>query len=182
MTIPYTDEAREQYEQMRSSSLARRSQAFPTEEMNRVEQSIKAKMREFQTGATRHTDEGKLDYEGFLNPRVLERFAQYMHANRVQADGAVRTSDNWQKGIPKDSYMKSLIRHVHNVWMQHRGYENVEAEGLEDALCAVVFNAFGYLYELIGEVNTQAEPPLEEIQHGVYQPRWADSPDAHPVL
>src|SRR5687768_4320669 len=35
-------------------------------------------MREFETGATRNLDNGKLDYEGFLSPLVMERFAEYM--------------------------------------------------------------------------------------------------------
>ena len=60
-------------------------------------------MRNFDTGATRDVDTNKLDFEGFLSPVVLERYAEYMHKNRVQADGNLRDSDNWQKGIPKKS-------------------------------------------------------------------------------
>ena len=52
-------------------------------------------MRKFDTGATRNNDETRLDYEGFLSPLVLERFAQYIHKNRVQDDGTIRASDNW---------------------------------------------------------------------------------------
>jgi hypothetical protein len=64
-------------------------------------------MREFETGATRNPEEGKLDYEGFLSPLVLECYAKYMHEHRLQSDGKLRDSDNWQKGIPKEVYMKS---------------------------------------------------------------------------
>jgi hypothetical protein len=99
-------------------------------------------MREFETGATRDTEEGKLDYEGFLSPEVLQRFAEYMHANRIQSDGSLRDSDNWQRGIPKDVYMKSMWRHFHTVWMGHR-YGDVS----QDDLCALMFNVMGYLYE-----------------------------------
>lgn len=108
--------------------------------------------REFDTGATRDTDDGKLDYEGFLSPEALEEFASYMHKNRVQADGSVRDSDNWQKGIPLDAYMKSLLRHLMEVWIMHRrrgtdrGYD---PEHLVEHLCAALFNVQGYLHEMI---------------------------------
>ena len=62
-------------------------------------------MREFETGATRDTNDGKLDFEGFLSPLALVRYAEYMNKNRIQADGKVRASDNWQKGIPREVYM-----------------------------------------------------------------------------
>ena len=68
-------------------------------------------VRTFDTGATRDTDDGKLDYEGFISPLVLERFARYMHTHRLQPDGTLRDSDNWQKGIPRDQYIKSAWRH-----------------------------------------------------------------------
>lgn len=118
--------------------------------MKNIQDEVKAKMaevREFNTGATRHTDEGKLDYEGFLSPLVLRRFAQYMDKNRVQANGEPRASDNWQKGIPKDVYMKSLFRHFMDVWQIHRVW-TLSDEQLEDALCGVLFNAMGYLHEV----------------------------------
>lgn len=101
-------------------------------------------MRTFTSGATRDTDEAKLDYEGFFSPLVLERRAQYMHKNRVQADGGLRTSDNWQRGIPFPAYMKSLWRHFFAVWRGHRSGADIQEE-----LCAVMFNAEGYLHELL---------------------------------
>jgi hypothetical protein len=103
-------------------------------------------MREFDTGATRDTDENKLDYEGFLSPLVLERYAQYMNKNRIQADGKARASDNWQKGIPKDAYMKSAWRHFMEWWTRHRGLPNF---CVEEAICALLFNAMGYLHEIL---------------------------------
>jgi len=102
---------------------------------------------EFSTGATRDTQEGKLDYEGFYNPLVMKRFAEYMNKNRIQSDGNLRDSDNWQKGINFDSYMKSGFRHFHDWWMEHRGYES--REDIEEALCGLIFNAQGYLYEIL---------------------------------
>ena len=105
-------------------------------------------MRQFDTGATRDTDEGKLDYEGFLSPLVLQRFAEYMHEHRVQADGTLRASDNWQKGIPLEAYMKSGWRHFMDWWTWHRSEFQPLDEG-EDALCALLFNVQGYLHELL---------------------------------
>jgi hypothetical protein len=102
-------------------------------------------MRQFKTGATRDTEENKYDFEGFLSPEVLERYAQYMHKHRHQTDGKLRDSDNWQKGIPKDVYMKSAFRHFMDWWKEHRGLKS--REGIEDALCGVLFNTMGYLYE-----------------------------------
>lgn len=99
-------------------------------------------MRKFKTGATRDTDKDKLDFEGFLSPLVLERYAQYMHKHRFQADGQIRDSDNWQRGIPKDAYMKSMWRHFFDVWKGHR-------KGLvpQEEMCALLFNVMGYLHE-----------------------------------
>lgn len=107
-------------------------------------------MRVFETGATRDGDEEKLDYEGFESPFVLERFAQYMHEHRKQSDGSLRDSDNWQRGIPPNAYMKSLIRHVIDLWKIHRGKQATQKEK-EDLACAIRFNASGYLFELLND-------------------------------
>lgn len=114
--------------------------------------------RTFDTGATRDTDEGKLDYEGFVSPLVLERFAQYMNKHRTQPDGSLRDSDNWQKGIPLIEYMKSLWRHFMDLFKEHRGYTS--REGIEDALCAILFNTQGYLHEILKEKQKQKELDL----------------------
>ena len=108
-----------------------------------------ADIRKFDTGATRNLDDTKLDFEAFLSPRVLQRYAEFMHANRKQADGSLREGDNWQKGIPLDSYMKSGLRHTIDWWTQHRG--NPGTEDLETAVCAVMFNAMGYLHEILSK-------------------------------
>ncbi len=99
-------------------------------------------MRTFDTGATRHIDETKLDYEGFLSPAALRLYAEYLQKNRIQADGNVRDSDNWQKGIPLNVYMKSAWRHFIAAWTAHRS----GGDPAED-LCGLLFNAMGYLHE-----------------------------------
>lgn len=106
-------------------------------------------MRTFETGATRDTEEGKNDYEGFLSPLVLEAFGDYMTKHRIQADGNLRDSDNWQKGIPKSAYMKSAWRHFLDLWKEHRGYSS--REGIEEALGGLLFNIMGYWHELLKE-------------------------------
>ena len=110
------------------------------------------KIRKFETGATRDVDQDKLDFEGFESPLVTKRFAQYMHLHRKQADGSLRGSDNWQKGIPKEAYVKSLVRHVEDVKLHWDGYEEeaVDKE-FESALCATLFNVQGLLFEVLKE-------------------------------
>ncbi len=125
----------------------------------RVEKTV----REFESGATRDTDHDKMDYEGFLSPLVLAEFARYMHKHRVQADGTLRDSDNWQKGIPLDAYMKSMWRHFMEVWTLHRrGVVNREAivpAEYYEALCALLFNVQGYLDVLLK--HEPAAPPFD---------------------
>jgi hypothetical protein len=47
--------------------------------------------------------------------------------------------------MPKNVYIKSAFRHFVDWWLEHRGMES--REGLEDALCALMFNTMGYLHE-----------------------------------
>jgi len=115
----------------------------------RLEMTDNGTIRTFETGATRDTAEGKLDYEGFLSPEVLCRYAQYLDKHRIQSDGTLRESDNWQKGIARSVYLKSLLRHLMDVWLLHRGCSAFAER--EDAVCAVIFNAMGYLFELLKE-------------------------------
>lgn len=108
-------------------------------------------VRVFETGANRDVDTNKLDFEGFLAPSVLQRFAEYMHKNRFLRDGSMRDSDNWQKGIPRGVYIKSMWRHFFAVWRGHRLALDVEEE-----LCALMFNVMGYLFELLKAKNGQS--------------------------
>lgn len=106
-------------------------------------------MRKFKSGATRDDNDTKIDYEGFLSPIVLKAFAEYMNKHRKQSDGKLRDSDNWQKLFGNKHYdvcMKSLLRHVVDLWLEHRGYKS--RDGKKDALCAIMFNAMAYLYKM----------------------------------
>lgn len=109
------------------------------------------KGRYFKTGAYRDTDHNKNDYEGFLSPLVIKEFGDYMTHHRKQSNGEIRDSDNWQKGIPKEQYIKSAWRHFLDWWLEHRGHNS--REGIKFALCGVIFNAQGYLHELLKEEN-----------------------------
>jgi hypothetical protein len=126
-------------------------------------------MRQFETGATRDTSKGKLEYTGFLDARTLRRYAQYMHKFRRQPDGNYRDPDNWKKGIPLDSFMSSLFRHVMDVWEIHeygesRREETGELVDLEEAICGVIFNAHGYLFEHLKNGSQLAEG--KQVSHG----------------
>ncbi len=106
-----------------------------------------SKIREFKTGATRDTNEGKLEYARFLSPEVLHRFAHYMHKNRKQTDGTIRDPDNWKKGMELGVYMDSMSRHYWDVWLHHTGAGHLATENLEESLTGLMFNSMGYLYE-----------------------------------
>jgi hypothetical protein len=119
-------------------------------------------MRTFNSGATRDSDTNKPDYEGFLSPLVLLEFGKYMSAHRVQADGKLRDSDNWQKGIPRDAYMKSLFRHFFDLWMLHRGHTPIDPKTgkpvtFEEALSAIFFNNQGYFHEYLKDRQHAAD-------------------------
>lgn len=115
-------------------------------------------IRKFDSGATRSADGNKPDPEGFLSPAALSFYCDYMHKHRKQLDGSLRASDNWQQGIPQKQYMKSLWRHLLQVWRLHREYEVHDWDTgapvtLEEALCGVIFNAHGMLHEQVKQLE-----------------------------
>jgi len=112
-------------------------------------------VRRFATGATRNVDRDHIDPEGFISPLVILRYSEYMRKHRKQHNGDLRDSDNWQLGIPLEAYMKSGLRHFIDWWSEHRGYAS--REGVEDALCAVIFNASGYLFEILRKRGAYAK-------------------------
>lgn len=109
-------------------------------------------IRTFPTGATRDTTEGKLSYVKGLSPIVLRRYLQYLAKHRKQPDGSIREFDNWKQGIPKETYLDSLVRHVVDTWLMMQGFSAEDNHGpcnLEEVLCAVIFNSSGILHELL---------------------------------
>jgi len=101
-------------------------------------------MRTFDTGATRDDNTHKVDYFGFLSPKAIRAFGAYMHKHRFQADGVVRSADNWKKGIPISAYVESLTRH--QIEFMDAVSDGRWAEADEIA-CALWFNIQGYLHE-----------------------------------
>jgi hypothetical protein len=138
--------------------------------------------REFKTGANRNPSDGKFVYSKFINPLNEYSFAKYMHGKRKLEDGTYREGDNWQKGIPKDSLMDSLIRHTKELELLHQGYTLVhwrDDEGehtevfnnlwdatdfanwkkaivvsKEDILNAIRFNSEGYKLQLLNTIDS----------------------------
>lgn len=111
-------------------------------------------VRTFSTGAKRSADAGRVDPEGFLSPLVIQRFSEYLDKHRAMPDGSYRESDNWQKGMPLATYMKGGWRHFLHWWTRHRGFPVTDpqaAPNIEEDLCALIFNAQGYLHELLKE-------------------------------
>ena len=109
-------------------------------------------IRKFDTGATRDTEAGKLDYIKALSPIVLQRYVQYLDKHRLQSDGSLRDWDNWKQGIPPEVYLSSRMRHEIAIWLLFEGYPAFDNHGpvnIEDALCAIIFNAQGQLHEIL---------------------------------
>lgn len=119
------------------------------------------KLQKFSTGATRNPAKD-YDPEGFLSPLAIDAFCTYMTYHRQLADGSLRDSDNWQKGIPQASFVKSLWRHMLDVWRWHRNFS--VKENIVWALCGVIFNASGLLHELLKADDFLLEESLAEME------------------
>ena len=128
-------------------------------------------MRTFDTGAIRDDGENKIDPEACLSPLVVERFSHYMLQHCTQADGGTRSHDNWQKGMPREVWIKSSWRHFLAWWTLHR-QGVVWGDEVEDVLCAVMFNVMGYLHACLVtrhevHLSTSARPVTESSQRSV---------------
>lgn len=132
-------------------------------------------MRKFPSGATRDDDTDKLDFEAFLSPLVIRRYAEYLHKHRIQADGKIREADNWQRGISLSCYIKSLFRHFIDLWTIHRRNQEKSLDWFnkEEALCAIIFNASGYLHELL---KAQSNKPAVEQDECYSTPPFENLP------
>ena len=114
----------------------------------------KPPIRQFETGATRNCSDHKINPAKCLSPLVIQRYAEYMAAQRLQKDGSRRADDNWQKGFPLDSFMESGQRHNLHWWTIHHGNactseDDGHAVDIEEACCALLFNVMGYLHQTL---------------------------------
>lgn len=124
--------------------------------MSDLAQSDSARIREYPTGATRNSTEGKHDYASFLSPIVIEAYGRYMHRHRLQADGTLRAGSSWKKGFGDDHYsvcLESLVRHALDLWLLHDGFH--ARETIDDAICGTLFNAMAYYHKLLIERGNQ---------------------------
>lgn len=99
-----------------------------------------SKITTFQTGAIRDTQTGKTDFTETISWTAFGRYAKYMTGKKARYG-----SGNFKKGIPIDSYEKSLLRHIHKYMVNK--YERGDEEKDQDHLSAIVFNVFGIMHE-----------------------------------
>jgi hypothetical protein len=95
---------------------------------------------QFATGAQRDTQDGKPNFYECLSPFAQWRYGLYM----AKASAKYGTM-NWTKGIPIESYIKSLERHLLKLKMELiYGFE--EEPGVDHA-AAIFFNVQGLMHE-----------------------------------
>jgi len=98
------------------------------------------KITQFDTGAIRDSQEGKIDFVETISYTAFARYAHYMTGKKAKYG-----SGNFKKGIPIESYEKSLMRHIHKYMVNK--YEHGDLERDQDHLAAIVFNVFGIMHE-----------------------------------
>ncbi len=127
-------------------------------------------MRTFPSGATRDSDEGKIDYAGFGSAIVDHFFGAYMHKHRLQSDGVMRASDNWKNGIPIAELWRSARRHMHDVDLHMDDWEEYARDDLLSSLCGLKFNINAMILEAIrGMENKHVVPDMQAEGAGADQ-------------
>ncbi len=99
-----------------------------------------SKITKFETGAIRDSQDGKEDYIETISWTAIKRLARYMTAKKAKYGAG-----NFKKGIPIDSYEKSLLRHIQK-YLENK-YEDGQVEKEEDHLSAILFNVCGIIHE-----------------------------------
>lgn len=94
---------------------------------------------EFDTGAKRSIA-GKEDYIESISWLALKRYAEYMDESAKRYGRG-----NWIKGIPLESYEKSLIRHLQKYICKK--YYGIDLEPGVDHEAAILFNIQGLIHE-----------------------------------
>jgi hypothetical protein len=95
--------------------------------------NTKGEIRQFESGATRDTASGKIEYHGFRHPLLEHSFGEYMNKHRIQSNGELRDSNNWWKGWDKEISLQSLCRHLADLEAIHAGYDvyKLKVDGVE---------------------------------------------------
>jgi hypothetical protein len=125
------------------------------------------KMEKIGGGATRTDSSIRDDPEGYLSPLVVQRYCEYMTLHRLQSDGEVRASDNWQNGDYGMVFraLKGAWRHFMHLWTRLRGYpvsDGLAAADAEEDLCALLFNVNVMLHYIIKERLDSSRPTLSD--------------------
>ena len=94
----------------------------------------------FATGAQRDTQDGKPNFYECMSPFAYWRYGLYM-----DKASAKYGPDNWTKGIPIESYIKSLERHL--VKLKAELKYGIELEPGIDHAAAIMFNIMGLMHE-----------------------------------
>ena len=98
------------------------------------------KITSFNTGAIRDNQDNKEDYLEGISWLALKRYSEYM-TKKAKKYGR----GNWQKGIPPDNYITSMLRHIQKFIAEWNYGICTEKD---DHLSAICFNLFGLMHEL----------------------------------
>ena len=101
---------------------------------------MKKQIRKFETGAIRDSEIEKEDYIETISWTAFKRYAQYMTGKKAKYGAG-----NFKKGIPIESYERSLVRHLQK-YLENKHEDGVVEVG-EDHLSAMIFNIFGIMHE-----------------------------------
>lgn len=93
----------------------------------------------FPSGAIRDSQEDKPDFNETISWTAFNRYAKYMTGKKSKYGAG-----NFKRGIPTESYVKSMLRHVDK--FMRNTFENGDDEKNEDHLSAIVFNVFGIMH------------------------------------
>jgi hypothetical protein len=115
-----------------------------------------AEIRTFDGGATRNPLGNKIQYfgpDGLISIPALRAYGRYMRTHRKkEGTDVLRAYNNWRSGagIPQNVCIDSLGRHVLDMAeLLEVGEVIDEITGeiitIEDAACAIIFNAFSIL-------------------------------------
>lgn len=125
----------------------------------------------FESGAIRDSQAGKLDMIETLGYLALGEFSKYMTAKKQKYG-----SGNFKRGIPVESYEQSLIRHWHKYMcikeLTQKGINAPdEFEPGEDHISAIVFNAFGILFErAVLDIKARNVVDVEAVKQDIEPP------------
>lgn len=83
--------------------------------------------RTMPTGATRDTNNNKLEYSSYSHPLNDFSFAKYMQSKQT-IWWKYRRWDNWQLGLGREVLLDSLIRHIKTLELLFKGYRLFETK------------------------------------------------------